>query len=269
MLLPNDPDKKRSTLQLISKIGKVVEFVQGITSDADVKKDISFAFNRCKESLCASLGNWPFHGSVRYAYDQRNGLRKSLGLEVFNSCRLRLVCVKPPILRQAEIINYFDKAGQVLMVDEDTDAPVSLCPGTAVPPAECLECPICPQKMVVFKNSDSLWQHWKAKHANEVRPALFKIHRVLGMKLISKRTASWIRVPNAMSYYHTDYAMLKMREDIVLGFIKLTPGMLIEIEPESDSKRNGERWFASVRDGRVMKGDCIFHFHFGVDKYEY
>jgi hypothetical protein len=263
VLLPSDPDKKRSTLQLISKIGKVVEFVQGITSDADVKKDITFAWNRCKESLCAIIGYWPFHGSVRYAYDQTNGLRKSLGLTLFNSCRQRLVCVKAPILRQAEITNFFDQAGQILTVDEDADVGVPLCQGAAVPPAECLECPICPQHMgdsadlVVFKNSDSLWQHWKARHANEVRPALFKIHRVLGMKLLSNRTASWIRVPHAMSYRHTDYRLLKMREDIVLGFIKLTPGMLIEIEPESEAKSNGERWFASVRDGRVMNGEFI------------
>ncbi len=263
MLLPNDPDKKRSTLQLISKIGKVVEFVQGITSDSDVKKDVTFAWNRCRESLIAILGNWPFHGSVRYAYDQRNALRKSLGLALFDSCRQRLVCLKAPILRQPEIINFFDQAGQILTVDEDADVGVPLCQGAAVPPAECLECPICPQHtgdsadLVVFRNSDSLWQHWKSKHINEVRPALFKIHRVLGMKLLSKRTASWVRVPHSMSYRHSDYNLLKMREDILLGFIKLTPGMLIEIEPESGAKSNGERWFASVRDGRVMNGDCI------------
>lgn len=48
-----------------------------------------------------------------------------------------------------------------------------------------------------------------------------------------------------------------MREDIVLGYIKLTPGMLIKIVPESDAKRNGERLFTSVHDGRVMNSDCI------------
>ena len=158
MLLPNDPDKKRSTLQLMSKIGKVVEFVQGITSDSDVKKDVTFAWNRCRESLIAILGNWPFHGSVRYAYDQRNALRKSLGLALFDSCRQRLVCLKAPILRQPEIINFFDQAGQILTVDEDADVGVPLCQGAAVPPAECLECPICPQHtgdsadLVVFSN---------------------------------------------------------------------------------------------------------------------
>jgi Ulp1 protease family, C-terminal catalytic domain len=261
-LLPTDPAKRRSTLQQISKIRKVVEFVQGSkTSDADVKKDISFAWSRCKESLSSILGHWPFHGSVRYAYDQRNELRKSLGLEFFDSCKQRLVCVQRPILRQPEMTNYFDKKGQILVIDEDagiedadTDVPFS----DAVPPAECLECPICPTAdLVVYRNSDSLWQHWKTRHANDVRPALFKIHRVLGMKLVSKRNASWNRVPDAMSYHHSDYPMLKMREDIVTGYIKLTPGMLIEIEPGSDSKANGERWFAAVRDGRVMEGDRI------------
>ncbi len=275
MLLPTDPSKKRNTLQLISKIAKVVEFVQGITSDADVKKDITFAWSRCKESLCSILGHWPFHGSVRYAYDQRNQLKKSLGLALFDSCRQRLVCVQPPKLRQSEITNFYDNKGQLLtvdedaytdipfLVDEDADTDVPFLADAAVPPAECLECPICPQKMggsgdlVVFRNSDSLWQHWKTRHANDVRPALFKIHRVQGMKLQSKRNASWIRVPHAMSYHHPDYTMLKMREDIVEGHIKLQPGMLIEIEPRSESKHAGERWFAAVRDGRVMGGDRI------------
>jgi len=261
MLLPTDPVKKRSTLQLISKISKVIGFVQGTTHDDDVQKDITFAWNRCKESLCKIVGRWPFHGSVRYAYDQRNELRKSLGLELFDSCRQRLVCVQPPILRQPEMTNYFDKKGQLLVIDEDAgieDADTDFQFSDAVPPAECLECPICPSAdLVVFRNSDSLWQHWKSRHANDPRPALFTIHRVQGMKLVSNRNASWTRVPDAMSYHHSDYLMLKMREDIVKGYIKLTPGMFIEIEPGSEFKANGERWFAAVRDGRVLEGDRI------------
>jgi hypothetical protein len=39
---------------------------------------------------------------------------------------------------------------------------------------------LIPFVLVVFRNSDSLWQHWEARHANDVRPALLKTHRVLG-----------------------------------------------------------------------------------------
>ena len=280
---------RRDTLSKLSKIRILVKFLQGDTDDADVEKDVSHAWDVCKESARKTLEaqgitEWPLSGSYRTAYMALLRLQKEQK-QTFDNLVKRTVDTTPkrPARIQTAITAYFNTKGQLedmpdIEVDDNLDhdsigggASANSSDGSAVdlleilsrprPPQDCLICPRCPDSggqkgrdLVVYRDSNALWQHWDKHHNSDQKPALWEIHRVLGAKLLQARTAPWLRVENALSFHAPDYEMQKLRQDIKSGDRKLGNGTYVELQPDQSTKNKGIRWFAVVRDGRVQDG---------------
>ena len=110
---------RRDTLGKLSKNGMLVKFLQGDTDDADVEKDVSHAWDVCKESARKTLEaqgitEWPLRGSYRTAYMALLKLRKNQK-QPFDNLAKRTVDTTPkrPVRIQTAIMAYFNKDGQL------------------------------------------------------------------------------------------------------------------------------------------------------------
>jgi len=78
--LPTKAEEKRETGMLLSKIRKLMQFVQGNLSDTEVKKDVSSAWNACQRSARQALqqagSEWILAGSIRTAYNKYLAFQK-------------------------------------------------------------------------------------------------------------------------------------------------------------------------------------------------
>ena len=282
--LPCEPEEKRRVLQSISKIRKLVAFIQGKTPDIDIDSNVSHAWNECKLNAIKvlaghpfNINEWPFSGSFRYAYDSLTRIQKQHS-KAAEDCYERQVFVTPmpkPMIKQLPITDFLKKMEKSEMDEEDIDIDdaenqsegnnddtsnyaasfpdSSSVRGKVNPTQDCYICPSCSDsesQWAVYKTTKTLWQHWDDKHRDEIRPALWRVQLVSGMKLEDRRSASWVRVPNAKSFFCSEYTIYKMREDILArGYVQ--NGAIIEIQPPKSESMSGIRWFGVVRDGRV------------------
>jgi hypothetical protein len=287
-LLPQTQENRRRTLQLLNKISILMNFIQGGVSDADVRKNISHAWNLCKRSAAAhfveqGILEWPLDGSIRTAYMKYLKLRKQQpticnGHQVVN--------FDAPKQHQTTIENYFMPSGHMADMDDvidikdnehDNDGTgvdssgssdeLTISSATRANPAEkCFVCPKCPEEvgrkrdLVVYRTSKTLWQHWDAHHRDDTKPPLWTLFLVSGMKLERSRTAPWLRVPNAMSCHSEDFEMKNMREQILKGNRVLENGTYVELQPSVVERNQGARWFAVIRDSRVMSGQLLMNY---------
>ena len=274
---------RRKTLQILSKIRCLMDFVQGGVSDADVEKNVSHAWSVCKQSAkdylaAKGIKEWPLHGSIRTAYGNFRRLKKQQPTD----CEFEHVVenFETAEVTQPTILTFFTKSGQlcdmqgveVINEEENDDSstfqtnPETLCANKVAPPEDCYICPLCPddlenrRNLVVYRTSKTLWQHWDAHHHTVPKPALWKFHLVAGMKLEKKRTAPWLRVENAMSFHSEDYAIKQMREDILQGNRVLEKGTYVELQPSLAERSLGARWFAVIRDSRVFNGELFVEY---------
>jgi hypothetical protein len=203
--------------------------------------------------------------------------RKESALDTFEQRKVELPKDRPK--RQETILSFFSSDGKlanmhgVINIEEehregkkDTLSEIDEHSVDLVDAMEetrtcdCFICPICPERgeqgldLVVYRDHNALWQHWNAHHSGDEKPPLWKIHLVLGMKLEHKRQASWTKVPGARSERHPEYAMRKMREEIFDGTRTLANGTFVELQPDSDDRKQGIRWFAVIRNGVVRNG---------------
>jgi hypothetical protein len=259
--LPKTKDKRRKTLQLLSNISILMNFIQGNVSDNDVRQNIQHAWNVCKRSAqnhLSTLGiaEWPFHGSVRTAYGNYTSLRKQH--QVLQSCEHLVENFEAPKQKQQRIDSYYQPDGDLMTVDiqvnenvqnsecesdesntseTETNQEVFDASTGVTPPQMCLICPACPEDLgsrrncVVYRTPKTLWQHWDKHHHGETKPQLWKVHLVSGMKIEQARTAPWLRVENAMSSHSKDYATKNMREQILNGSREIERGTYVELQP--------------------------------------
>jgi hypothetical protein len=113
-------NNRRPTLQLLSKIRQVMNFIQGGVSDADVRRNVAHAWNVCSASAMNHLAAQgiqenPFHGSIRTAYLKLTGLKKQLHGEH------HVVEFAVPTLRQTTIDVFFQKNGALSNMDGVVD----------------------------------------------------------------------------------------------------------------------------------------------------
>ena len=283
-------DKRRDTLSKLSKIGKLVKFLQGDTDDAEVEKDVSHAWDVCTDSAretlkAQGLTEWPLSGSYRTAYMELLKLRKNQK-PTFDTLAKRTVDTTSLKTVQTHITTFFNKKGQLedmkdaVDVEDNPDSigghasansseegAVDIFDTSSLPPQECFICPLCPESggqngrdLVVYRDSNALWQHWDAHHGTDQKPSLWEIHRVQGAKLMPSRSAPWTRVANALSVRAPDYEMKKMRQDIKSGKRQLAKGTHVELQPDQTARDKGTRWFAVVRDSRVIDGKIYIQY---------
>jgi hypothetical protein len=283
-------DKRRDILQQLSKIKCLVAFVQGSTADTEVERDVSHAWEVCKESAMEALKaqgitEWPLYGSIRTAYMALLKLRKSQQ-KIIDNMTTRVVDTtsKKPACFQQTITAYFDKSGKLMDMSDTTNVAEridydtgetnyfqnhtdddenahDLVATSSCAAEDCLICPHCPEsggakgrELVVYRDSNALWQHWVSHHMGDQRPALWEIQRVQGTKLLPARSSPWTKVEHARSFHVQDYQMKKMRKDIQSGSRRLENGTFVELQPDKSATAAGKQWFAVVRDGRVLDG---------------
>jgi hypothetical protein len=277
---------RRKTLSLLSKIGKLVKFIQGDATDAHVRIDVSNAWDICKQNAMQQLQaegitEWPLYGAFTSAYIRMNNLKKPNGkasaLHTFEQRKVELPKEVPK--RQESILAFFSLKGKlenmtdVIDIEEEhreekkdtlseseehsgdfANAMVDTCT------RDCFICPICPERgeqgldLVVYRDHNALWQHWNAHHSGDEKPPLWKIHLVLGMKLGHNRQASWTKVSGARSERHPEYAMRKMREEILNGTRTVANGTFVELQPDNEARKQEIRWFAVIRNCEVRNG---------------
>ena len=276
--LPKTGGKRRKTLQLLSNISILMNFIQGNVSDDDVRQNIQHAWNVCKNSAQAHLSTlgieeWPFHGSVRTAYGNYTRLRKQHRVSEHN-----VENFEAPKQIQQRIDSYYQPNGILITADiqvsesrerngcESDNQEFFDASKGATPPQMCYICPACPEDLgsrrncVVYRTPKTLWQHWDTRHKGEAKPELWKVHLVSGMKLEDARTAPWVRVEHALSSHSKDYATKNMREEILDGRRELENGTYVELQPTLHERSKGDRWFAVVRDGRVRGGEVTVEY---------
>ena len=291
LCLSKEPAKRRATLQLLSKIKCLVAFLQGGAADAEVEKDVSHAWDVCKQSAMENLKaegitEWPLFGSIRTAYLRLKQLQKT----IIEKLAKRDVDTtqKKTVQRQASITSYFNQSGMLLDMSDAVEvseeqgddaafdhASATSSEGNAFdlfsasssrPAEDCMICPLCPDSgangrdLVVYRNSKALWQHWDAHHAGDPKPWLWQIHRVQGTKLLQARSSPWTRVEHALSFHAPDYKLKKMREEILAGSRRLENGTFVELQPDSQGRATCIRWFAVIRDGRVQGGQITVEY---------
>ena len=204
VLLQNSPclppyGKERTKfLGVLSKIRKLVEFIQGKTLDVDVEVDVLHAWHHCKQGVIDTLTihEWPFHGSVCSAYLRLGPLFKSDKTNAERCCN-RIEVIPPLRLVQPSISLFFDSRRNLLEPDivihddEDTgqDGHDMLPLPYEQPSRECFCCSKCPDSgnskgTVVYASVETLWQHWDSAHKLEEggRPFIYDVFRVTGMK---------------------------------------------------------------------------------------
>jgi hypothetical protein len=277
--LPTNEPERRETGKLLSKIKILMQFVQGNLSHEEVEKDVSSAWNACQRSAKQALqqagSEWILAGSIRTAYNKYCAFRKKNSRAV-ESMERRKVDLVQPEMRQPNLHAYWDNKGGLIDASEvqnisdpefegedRADEEEAVEPGMYANLGQkiCFICPHCPdtgrsRDYVVYckcsrGGAKTLWQHWDREHKGQPKPALWKVHQVMGMKLESSRTAPWVRVEHAASFRHEDYDLLTMREEVLAGRRVLQNGTFVELQPTAAERNKGTRWFAAIRDGRV------------------
>jgi hypothetical protein len=261
----------------------LMDFIQGKVSDADVRQNISHAWNVCKRSAENHLTGqgimaWPFHGSIRTAYGNFLLLKKQQP----PLSEHQVVNFEAPKQHQRTIDAYYGPSGSILDVDSvleiaereyvanDDHIPEfqlehSNSSGVR-PPETCYICPKCPddigkgRDLIVYNTSKTLWQHWDVHHGGEPKPPLWQVHLVSGMKVGNSRTAPWLRLEHARSFHSKDYTIKHMREQIFNGNRVLEKGTYVELQPNLNDRLNGNRWFAEIRDSRVINDQLLVQF---------